>query len=220
MLDFVLFMFFSVIESFSMFLLSFRLFKIDLYIVEMLFASIIMAFISYVLRHDYSFPIIDIATQYFLTFCFFWMLFRIQVFYAVIITGIAYQSYMLIQSLLFLFMNQLGIYSLPFKEFSSISYLLQFLSSLITVIIGAMIANKRKGFDFIPDKPNGRIDITFKEKILFALSLPSILVVMSTLFFASHLTRFFIVIPTAYALILYGYLYLSYKKDRGESWNH
>ncbi|QQZ60832.1 hypothetical protein JI735_31030 [Paenibacillus sonchi] len=53
MLEFVLFMVFSVLETYAMFYLAFKVFKIDIYFKEILFASLLMGFISYVLRYDY-----------------------------------------------------------------------------------------------------------------------------------------------------------------------
>lgn len=44
MLDFVLFIILSVLESSALFYLGFKLFKIDLYSKEIIFAGIIMAF--------------------------------------------------------------------------------------------------------------------------------------------------------------------------------
>lgn len=114
MLDFSIYMLFSVLETFAMFLLAFRVFKIDLYITEMIFASLIMAFVSFVLRHDYGMVLTDIVIQYLLTFCFLWLLFRLHIFYAAIMTGLTYLSYMLLQSTCYLIMNITGFYSLTF----------------------------------------------------------------------------------------------------------
>lgn len=44
MLDFILFMIFSILETYAMFFLAFKIFKIDLYHKEMVFASFIMGF--------------------------------------------------------------------------------------------------------------------------------------------------------------------------------
>lgn len=80
MLDFVLYMVFSILETSAMFYLAFKVFKIDVYPVEMIFASTIMAFVSFVLRNDYEMVLTDVLFQYLLTFCFMWLLFRIHIF--------------------------------------------------------------------------------------------------------------------------------------------
>lgn len=216
MLDFVLFMILSVIESSALFYLGFKLFKIDLYSKEIIFAGIIMAFFSYVLRYDYQLAEVDVLVQYTLIICFLWLLFRIHIFYAFIMTAIAYQSYLLIQSLLYLIIDYTGIYGLNYPTISTGIYILQILTATTTIIIANYVGKKRKGFDFIPDKPDEKITIGKREKIMFVLTIPSIIFAMLMLFFAEHLFRFFFIIPLIYALLLFGYLYQSDKKNRGD----
>lgn len=214
MLDFGLFMLFSLLETFAMFFLAFRVFKIDLYVVEMIFASLIMGFISYVLRNEYGLTSSDVIIQYLLTFCFFWLLFRIQVFYAAIMTGLAYLSYMLIQSSFYLTMNLTGMNS-PDFPFASLSvYALQVVSALSTMLIASYIHRRRKGFDFVPDKPNEKVSIQSRDIVIFVLSVPSVFIILLMLFLAQRFSQFFVLMPLAYGILLYGYLYLSYKKDQ------
>lgn len=80
MLDFVLYMVFSVLESSALFYLAFKIFKLDIYPKEIVFAGLIMAFISYTLRNNYGLSKIDVFLQYTLTFLFIWLLFRIHIF--------------------------------------------------------------------------------------------------------------------------------------------
>ncbi|OKP85266.1 hypothetical protein A3844_16690 [Paenibacillus helianthi] len=216
MLEFLLYMVFSVLESSALFYLGFKLFKIDLYPKEIIFAGLIMAFFSYILRNDYQLPEIDILVQYTLIICFLWLLFRIHIFYSFIMTAMAYQSYLLIQSAIYFIMNTTGIYNLQYPFTSTGIYILQIVTSTITFIVGHYTGKKRKGFDFIPDKPDAKVIISKREKIMLALTLPSILFIMLMLYFAEHLYRFFFIIPLIYAVFLYGYLYQSDKKNRGE----
>lgn len=217
MLDFILFMVFSFMETFAMFFLAFRVFKIDLYIVELIFASTIMAFISFVLRHDYGLMMTDIVIQYLLAFSFIWLLFRIHVFYAAIMTGLSYLTYMLIQSTCYLLMNATGLYSLSFPFMTSGVYLLQIVSATLTFSIASYVNKRRKGFDFVPDKQNGKIKIQSREVVIFGLSVPSLFIVLLMIFLSEHYTDFFLIMPIAYGILLYGYLYFSNKKDLNEN---
>ncbi|MFP4974811.1 hypothetical protein ACE6ED_05340 [Paenibacillus sp. CN-4] len=214
MQEFILYLAFSVMETFALFYLAFKAFKIDLYVKEMVFASLIMGTFSFVLRHDYGLPQADIILQYLLTVCFLWILFRIHVFYAAIMTGIAYQTYLLIQSFLYLVMKFTGLYSDVFSNFIVPTYILQFLTAAMIMLLGYLVGVKRKGFDFVPDKPDGKIAITKREKVLFILNIPSILLSPLISYFATNLMHYFIIMPVMYALLLFEYLYLSYKKDR------
>lgn len=220
MLDFLLYLAFSVFETFSLFFLAFKLFKIDLYPKEMVFSSLILGFISYELRINYGWLQIDLMVQFILVVCFMWLLFRIHPFYALIMTGMTYQAYSFTQTLYFYLLNHIPLFSLDFNFITPLSlYLLQILSATSVIIIGNYIGNARLGFDFVPDKPTDKVHISSRDKILFALTLPSLLILLSTIYFSDHLTEVYIILPLTYALILYSFLYLSYKKDRGSHGN-
>lgn len=215
MLDFILFMVFSGLETYAIYYLAFRIFKIDLYHKEMVFGSFVMGFFSYSLRTNYELFQLDILSQYALMFCFMWLLFRIHPFYASILTGMAYQAYSVIQTSLYYFLN--FVIKLPLDSSDSVSInimVLQVTSALTAMCIGAYVGRKRKGFDFVPDKPDIKIKPSSSEKILFALNLPALFIIASVSFFFQ--SKYFVLIPICYGLILWGYLYLSCKKDRAD----
>lgn len=213
MLDFVLYLTFSVLETCAMFFLTFKMFKLDVYPKEMLFSGLIMAFFSYVIRVDYQWIELDIIIQYLLLFCFLWLLFRIHLFYAAILTGITYQAYTSIQLVFVLVLNRSGVFSThTFYGIDIYAFLIQILSALTAILLGLYIGFKRKGFDFIPDKPNGLIKISNREKLLFILNLPTVAIVISIMHLFS--SNFFYAVPLIYAFLLFCYMYLSYKKDR------
>ncbi|MNO40330.1 hypothetical protein D3C76_304730 [compost metagenome] len=222
MLNFILFMIFSMLETYAMFFLAFKIFKIDLYHKEMVFASFIMGFSSYSIRINYGMFQLDILSQYALMFCFMWMLFRIHPFYAPILTGMVYQTYFVIQTSLMYLLDSL--INMPLNTSDPITknmIAMQILSALTAILIGMYVGHKRIGFDFVPDKPDMKIKPTTSEKILFALNLPTLIVSTSISYFFESLFFFFFLIPIFYGIILWGYLYFSYKKDRNnyESFN-
>lgn len=187
----------------------FKVFKIDIFHKEIIFSSILMSGISYTLRMDYNVAGLDVAIQIILMFLLVWMLFRIHIFYALIMTLITYQAYMLIQTLYYyaLGYNSHGFFSI---------YFLQIMSALTAILIGLYVTKKRKGFDFVPDSPTSKVVIKTREKILFILMLPSIFVMTSTIYITEHLSEIYIIIPFIHAAILFGYVFHSYKKDRSE----
>lgn len=214
MLDFVLYIVFSMMESYAMFLLAFKIFKIDIYPKEMLFSGFLLGCFSYVIRVDYQMVEIDIIVQYLLMFCFFWLLFRIHFFYAAILTGMTYQAYTFIQTFYIFILNEIGLFSsIAFYGKIIDSYILQILSAWTAILISIYIGKKRKGFDFIPDKPNGKVKTSTREKLLFILNLPTVAIVISIMYLFN--TKFFFLIPLIYGLLLFCYIYLSYTKDRG-----
>lgn len=204
---------FSVLETYAMFYFMFKVFKIEIYPVQMIFSSVIMAFISYVLRDEYGVPQIDVFVQMLLMFLFVWMMFRIHIFYATILTGVSYQFYMLLQTAYYYIMQQAGLFDtkIPYILSSSV-FILQTLSAATAFFIGWIVYKNRKGFDFVPDKPNGRIFIHFRDKVLFALIIPSFFIIAATMYLAEYSDLFHLV-PFIYGAILFFYIYLSYKKD-------
>ncbi|WP_339218894.1 hypothetical protein [Paenibacillus sp. FSL H8-0332] len=214
MLDFVLYMVFSILETSAMFYLAFKVFKIDIYLIEIVFAGSLMAFVSFVLRHDYEMVLTDVFFQYLLTFCFLWLLFKIHVFYAAIMTGLAYLAYMLVQSTSYFILKLSGVYFIVIPFIPDNVYLLQLISAGLTIIIAYSVGKRRKGFDFVPDKQNYKVNIDFREIKLFILSAPALLIVIVMLILAQRYSQYFFLIPMIYAVLLYAYLYLSYKKDR------
>lgn len=213
MQDFVLYMIFSMLETYAVFYLAFKIFKIDIYAKEMIFAAFIMSFFSFVVRVTYSMVELDIITQYLLMFCLLWLLFRIHIFYAAILTGMTYQAYTFIQLTYALIFDKLGLLSdTTFHGINITTYFLQFSTAATAILIGYYIGYKRKGFDYIPDKPHGVIKVSRREKVLFILNLPTVLIVFSILQLYS--TGYFLALPLIYITLMFLYIYLSYTKDR------
>ena len=213
MRDFVLYMVFSMLETYAVFFLAFKIFKIDIYTKEMVFAGFIMAFFSFVVRVTYSRVELDIIVQYLLMFCFFWLLFRIHMFYAAILTGMTYQAYTFIQLTYALIFDKIGLLSdQTFYGVDITTYSLQFSSAATALLIGYYIGYKRKGFDYIPDKPNGLIKVSRREKLLFILNLPTVAIVISIMHLFS--SKYFLAVPLIYFTLMFCYIHLSYAKDR------
>jgi hypothetical protein len=186
----------------------------------MVFASFIMGFFSYSIRIYHGMFPLDIFSQYALMFCFMWMLFRIHPFYASILTGMTFQAYSVIQASIVYLLN--SVISMPLNTMDPITkniMTMQILSALAATLIGIYVGHKRIGFDFVPDRPDVKVKPTTSEKILFALNLPTVILV--TLFTYFIESNFFYLIPIFYGILLWGYLYFSYKKDRNnyESFN-
>jgi len=198
-----------------MFYLIFRMFKIDLMIPEVIFSGLILAFISYELRLQHNLPIVDVIFQVIVFFAFLWLLFRIHIFYAAVLTGLCFQAYYLTQTFWYGLMDILDLFNgiLDFPLQLS-TYLLQTVSATTTFIIGAIIYAKRKGFDYVPDKPRGRLAIAGRDKILLLLTLLAMMLFFVTLSLSSLTNNIFYFVPVITAPFIYSYLLISYRKDR------
>ncbi len=159
----------------------------------------------------------DVVIQYLLTFFFLWLMFRIQIFYSAIMNGLTYLSYMLIQSTCYFILSLTGMYSLTYPFTSVGVYILQIISATSAILIGSFVGKRRLGFDFVPDKQNEKVQIRLREIKIFALSIPSIFIVLFMIILTKHYSRFFFLMPLAYGIPLYIYLFLSFKKDRSDN---
>ncbi|WP_310550170.1 hypothetical protein [Paenibacillus glufosinatiresistens] len=215
MTEFVLFMVFSILEIYAMFALAFSVFKIDLYPFEMIFAGFIMGFFSYILRYDHGWVQVDIIVQYVLVFAFLWMLFKIHIFYAAVMTGFAYQAYTSIQTVFYFLMSKLGLLSVKFPSVSDLNtYILQVSTATVALLIAWYIRKKRIGFDFIPDKQTGKVEMETREVLLVSLNIPSFAIILLTVYIANFINTILVILPMVYVLIFYIYVHFSYKKDR------
>lgn len=86
---------------------------------------------------------------------------------------------------------------------------MQILSALAAVLIGMYVGHKRIGFDFVPDKPDVRIKPTTSEKLLFALNLPTVIVVTLLTYF---LNLFSLSSSQFFMEYYYGDIYISHTK--------
>jgi hypothetical protein len=191
--------------------------EIDLLPIHIIFASLIMAISSFVIRSDYQQPTLDVFTQFLWMFCLVWLLFRIHIFYATIMTSMTYLAYIFIQMIYYYGMLQLGVFdengSLPFIYAYS-TYILQTLSALTAIGLGWWVFKRRRGFDFVPDQSRGRLRLKKRDKVMFFLNLPTVFLITAIIYLTAHVQQIFIVVPLIYACFLYVYLYLSYRRDR------
>lgn len=129
-------------------------------------------------------------------------------------TGLTYLAYMFIQSSCYFIMKIIGLY-IPSIPYATIGiYIIQFISALSAIFIGVYIGKKKKGFDFVPDKQNIKVKIETREIKIFILSAPSLIFVVLMVDLAQKYWQYFFLMPMIYAVLLYAYLYLAYKKDR------
>ncbi|MCP3774748.1 hypothetical protein NLX71_15760 [Paenibacillus sp. MZ04-78.2] len=215
MVDFILFMVFSIMETSMMYYLMFRLFKFDMYPVSIVFASAVASFFSYTIRNVYEIQSVDIPVQIFLMFMFVWLLFRTHFFYAAIMTCTVYVGYFILQIAYYFLLNGIGLFDSRLPIPSAIgTYLLQIATASTALLLGLWIKRNRKGFDFVPHSQYevvkmNKINIAFLGLSLLSVSL------MSLLYLTNQIIQLFY-LPLALVLIMYFILYFAYKKDRSD----
>ncbi|MFS0726120.1 hypothetical protein [Paenibacillus sp. 1P07SE] len=149
LIDFVV----NVFETIAGFVLmmSLYLFPIRSYIPQIIFTSVVMAQTSYLLREVLM---LDWLTPFFMLLwmvLLLWLLFRIHLFYALLMAVSGYMVYIVLQMLIVLIMQAVS----PLAEIQqTFVYLkvVQLLSSLGVLAISWVLIKKRIGFSFVPDR--------------------------------------------------------------------
>jgi hypothetical protein len=169
-MKFVLFTLFSSAEYVAVFILMFTLFRFRFkgYRKQIALTALILSYVSYTMRID-GMENITTIVQFILCVLLVWMLFQVQLFYALIMSFSAFLGYGVLQSLIVLVSSELGILKISdISQNSLTGYGLQISTALIYSCIGLIIRKKNKGFDFVPTSKYGRIRYT-KLNLFFML---------------------------------------------------
>lgn len=218
-MDFILSILFSSFEYFVMFLVIFRLFRFRIgaqYITRMLFASFILASLSYTMRSDflsdYTTPAMLLILILFLRF-----VFDVSFFHSMIMAVTGYIPYGLIQALIISGLKGLGIFEVddvfPTKTGYSVpGYIVSLLTIAIFLLISRMIRRRNLGFDFVPhgiEKTNYKgLNLWFLVVILISIVVTSV-----TYFLLMDFAEGFYIIICMLAATFAGLMYLNIRKD-------
>lgn len=187
--------------SFSMFLFQFRG-----YIAHIIFTSAILSSVSYLLYRVFDLAIVAPIIQLAIVFFFFWLMFRIHIFYAAIVTTYGYIGYLMVQLLIFLVPQWLNISSIN-ETLSNEAMMngLQILSVIVCYIISAILIRYRIGFSFISD--NEQEVITLKRENIYFLILIILSAITIALFYISATYGYsqvtFMLLSTVLGVLLY-----------------
>lgn len=216
-MDFVLFMFFSVLEAVTLFYFMFRLFKFDMYYVSIIFAGLIMAFISYTMREVFHNTALDVVLQFFLILSFVWLMFRVHLFYAGVMTGIAYIGVTTVQTFIFYLANAFGLLTSDWNPFNIVIYLMQISSCLVIFLIGHFLHRKNIGFDFVPHSQYVKVKLNKRNRIILLLYIPIVLsIFLINLQLLATNNSFLLLVPALLGIVLFSLLFWSYKRDRSD----
>jgi hypothetical protein len=212
---FIWFMVLGTLETSAVYFLIFRLFKFDLYITSIIFASLLSTFISYTIREEFGLASVDMVLQVVLMIAFCWQLFRVQVFYSIIMVNIGYTAYVTFQTLLYMLINQFGFIPDVPDPLKLQTYALQALSASIVFGVGWYIKKTNVGFSFVPHSYQ-KVVLSGTNHILKPLIYSTaalVPLIASFIFLLSHFNGLFFIIPTAFSIILFSLISWSYKKE-------
>jgi hypothetical protein len=159
-------------ESVTIIALMLAIFRFSLksYIPYTLIAGIVIAQTSYMLRFMFH---LDSYTPLFMLLwyiVFVWLVFRIHLFYTLLMVVTGYLSYIVIQTASLLLL-QIWV---PMDEIIATLFrikMTQVMSSTITLGIAYWLLKKRIGFSFVPDRIDARADLKGLNLVLLFVSL-------------------------------------------------
>lgn len=143
----VTFLIVSMWEWFALILLTFAMYRFDINqsIGQLVFASFLLSLFSYMLFNVFELTLFATLIQPIVVFLFFWLMFKIPVFYAGLVVINGYLAYCLITSLLYYFIQLFGI---VFTPSTPGSYIIQSFTGFIVLLLTRLILKFRLGFSF------------------------------------------------------------------------
>ncbi|MFC3769474.1 hypothetical protein [Paenibacillus sp. GCM10012303] len=200
------FMAFSMLEWFSLIILSFTMFKIEIrgFRGQIVFTSFLLSLLSYILI--VALDLVGYATflQPPIVFIFYWQMFRIPAFYAGLIMTNGYLAYIFLTSISYIVLQQLG--SILVVPDTTISFANQSVTALVALLVAYAIHKYRIGYTFVPYYPNSNIKFTKINTRLLLFTIMGYLALTSFnfLYFLGNYTQF-IIIPITVSLVLLQY---------------
>ncbi|KEQ25543.1 hypothetical protein ET33_02130 [Paenibacillus tyrfis] len=217
-MEFILFMFFGLLEVYALFALMFKTFRLPYfeYFKEISIIAVVVALTSYFIRVYFEInQLADIITHLVLYILFFRYMIKVKIWRGIIIS-LVYFGYGVLNLIIYLVLSNFGLVTekLVNNPSSLDAFILQFATATSALLISYALHKFNLGFSFIIRPPH---DFFIKSKIKRSdfVILTSIIIVACILMFTFYLIfhhKSFISIP----MIILSYvvlLYLAYRKD-------
>lgn len=178
----------SVVEWITLIVLSFSLFmfKIKDNLVTIVFASILLSLLSYVLRGASNLTEISTFLQLITLILIFWLMIRMPAIYAGVMATLGYVSYLFVQTLIAYILNWTNI--LPLEKMMGnqfLTHLVAGITVVVTLLICYFLVRFRIGFSFVPDDSSINIGLRGNIRLLIMIVLGAITIGIF-LFSAKH----------------------------------
>ncbi|MCD9023692.1 hypothetical protein [Cohnella silvisoli] len=202
---------YEVIATFALMLSLFR-FSIKGYVSLMIIAAAVMAQSSYLLRFIFHQDSITPIIMLLWFVVFFWRLFRIHPFYALLMTVTGYLGYLVIQSAL------LYLLQIPFTLDEIVGSLLhiklvQVTSSTVTLLIAYWLLERRIGFSFVPDRLDEKVEMRGLNLLLLLVSIVACFFISGVAYIFINVNFLYSTLVTVFFLTILIILNFAFKKE-------
>jgi hypothetical protein len=157
-MNFFLFNLFSTLEAMALIVLILAIFKYRIreYFVHSIFASIMMSLTSYTLRFEFNDSSLATIIQIALLVLFFWLTFRIPIYFAFMVAILGSFFYILIQGIVLITGRALNVFTFAqaTTSFSTDMYVAQVSSLCVALLISLFLRKKNFGWNYVPFENN------------------------------------------------------------------
>jgi hypothetical protein len=180
-MNFILFNLFSTVELFAAITLMLCIFKYRMtdYIPQIILTSLVISLISHTMRFELNseswVPLVSLLTLFY----FIWMLFRVSIIYAFIISFVGYLAYGVIQVVFLFSLQFFGYFSLDLalEPYSHITYVLQLITSILALSVAYLLRRKNYGFNWVPYSKKAKFDLKGGNFFFFIVVFISVIAV-------------------------------------------
>ncbi|PYI57331.1 hypothetical protein [Paenibacillus flagellatus] len=209
-----LFLLFSALEWLALIVLTFAMFRFELkgYKWQLLFSSVLLALISYFVFDVLNLRVLATFLQPPIVFIFLWQMFRVQYFYAALMTVYGYLGYLFLQLLLYLIAQSIGVSLDEMIPNTLYAYITQSISVGATGLLAWFLFRYRIGYIFVPFSEYANViikGINFRLLVLILIGY-AVISFSNYLVFSKGVPVFLLM---AMSVILGLLLYLAQKKD-------
>ncbi len=146
-----------ILAGFSLFRINFKWFK-----PQIAFVCIALSYVSFTMRIE-SFALYSPIIQLIILIVSMWLLFRIQIFYAAIVSITGYLVFIILDSATYYIAltitNELRLFTIQM-------YIVALISGVLTMIVSMLIYRKNWGFSFVPLNEDSYVNYRQKENFL------------------------------------------------------
>ncbi|GAA3411123.1 hypothetical protein ACFFNY_19280 [Paenibacillus hodogayensis] len=144
----LIFLLVSMWEWFSVIILAFALYRFQIrdHLGQLIFASFLLALFSYMVFNVFHLVLFATLIEPIMVFLFFWLMFKIPIYYAGLVVINGYLTYCFITSFIYYGIEQFGIKTYPSTP---TAYAVQISAGLIVLLLTRLFLKLRLGFSFV-----------------------------------------------------------------------
>ncbi|QHT62102.1 hypothetical protein GXP70_20385 [Paenibacillus lycopersici] len=194
-------------------------FSLDKWLVRnVIVVALITSQVSYFTRLTPEIGNLTTYIQLFLFVVVLWVLFRVPLFYSIIMNFSGLISSFVTSGIAILLASFAGANSAEIQGNSMLTAAIQLLSALINIAVARLIYTRNWGFDFVPSERRFRVKINGTNAVLLAIiAVVVVLSVVITLIFRNDFDEYVITASLIFLLTIPVFFYFSLRKDNEDA---